>query len=215
MKICLGIISYLPDDPGLRDIRISRLENLLIQCDNWFQLPIIIVAQNWKDDINLETKNSKIILYKYSDKLGITKARETLREKFISSEFDRMISIDDDMVLSSHENVRKYINAILGPEDFFFVDKWILNFSCISKFGAKSIPFDTNVNPEEGTGFEDWLYFRKCKRYLRSKRLIIPVGKGVRADYLNDKYSTWDDLDVNKKNINNSKTNDILKQLKI
>ena len=126
-----------------------------------------------------------------------------------------MISIDDDMVLSSCENVREYINAILGPEDFCFVDKWILNFSCISKFGARAIAFDTNVNPEEGTGFEDWLYFRKCKSYLKNKRLTIPVGKGIRSDYLNDKYSTWDDLDENKKNINTSKTNDIIKQLKI
>ena len=77
------MISYLPDNPELREIRITRLKSLITQCDNWFQLPIIIVAQNWKEDVNLGIKNSKIFLYSYTNKLGITKARESLREKFI------------------------------------------------------------------------------------------------------------------------------------
>ena len=46
MKICIGIISYLPDDPKIRAARKEKLKNLIIKCNEIFNLPIIMVAQN-------------------------------------------------------------------------------------------------------------------------------------------------------------------------
>ena len=43
----IGIISWLPND-DTRIIRQKRLEELLVKCDNLFNLPIIIIAQNWE-----------------------------------------------------------------------------------------------------------------------------------------------------------------------
>ena len=49
MKICIGIISYLPDDKELRSIRIDRLNKTILDCNRLFNLPILIIAQNWND----------------------------------------------------------------------------------------------------------------------------------------------------------------------
>ena len=46
MNICIGIISYLPDDQEIRKHRAEQLNKLLGQCDTMFKLPIIIIAQN-------------------------------------------------------------------------------------------------------------------------------------------------------------------------
>ncbi|MBQ6628015.1 MAG: hypothetical protein IJH65_04285 [Methanobrevibacter sp.] len=46
MNICVGIISYLPDDPEVRQKRLNKLNTLVTKCDELFKLPIIIIAQN-------------------------------------------------------------------------------------------------------------------------------------------------------------------------
>lgn len=43
---CVGIVSYLPDEPKLRQIRQKKLISLLDQVNKLFDLPVIIVAQN-------------------------------------------------------------------------------------------------------------------------------------------------------------------------
>ena len=90
----IGIISWLPND-DTRSIRQKRLEELLVKCDLLFNLPIIIIAQNWDKSIKI-TENCVIFNF---DKLGITEARKRLREKFIESEFDYLIMLDDDSEL--------------------------------------------------------------------------------------------------------------------
>jgi len=52
--------------------------------------------------------------------LGITNARLTLVEKFKKSPYDRIIFMDDDMVLNSEFEVRKYLNS-LGNKSFYYV----------------------------------------------------------------------------------------------
>lgn len=46
MKIVLGIISYLPDEPEIRKERLKRVLYLLEQCSRLWQLPIMLIAQN-------------------------------------------------------------------------------------------------------------------------------------------------------------------------
>ena len=85
---CIGIISYFPND--LREKRRERLRALLVQLNNYFKMPIIIIAQNWiQDDLKIfeGLTNQKIYVYTYP-KLGITNARIILRDKFLESDFD-------------------------------------------------------------------------------------------------------------------------------
>jgi hypothetical protein len=46
MKICVGIISYLPDGESIRFQRFKKLVNLLSRIDKVFKLPVLIIAQN-------------------------------------------------------------------------------------------------------------------------------------------------------------------------
>ena len=46
MKICVGIISYLPDKEDIRQRRFEKLKKLINDLDYFFDLPILIVAQN-------------------------------------------------------------------------------------------------------------------------------------------------------------------------
>ena len=121
MNICIGIISYLPDEQNLRNERLNRLTNLLKQCDEFFKLPILLVAQNFKNDFNFMPINSKLYVYNYKNKLGITGARINLRKYFLLSSFDNIILLDDDMKLTSEDNARKYLREIDGKYDFYYI----------------------------------------------------------------------------------------------
>ena len=79
MKICVGIPSYMPDEASARKGRQERLIHLLKQIEDLSnELDIILICQNWKDFKLPEFKN-KIISFQY-EKLGILKARKTLRQ---------------------------------------------------------------------------------------------------------------------------------------
>ena len=46
MNICIGIISYLPDESKAREVRRTRALHLVDQCKRLYNLPVIFVAQN-------------------------------------------------------------------------------------------------------------------------------------------------------------------------
>lgn len=46
MKVCIGIVSYLPEDEQVRAVRVKRLNHLLDQCKRLYGLPVLIIAQN-------------------------------------------------------------------------------------------------------------------------------------------------------------------------
>jgi len=62
---------------------------------------VIIIAQNWGDTMPTQI-DSVVTLHKYKSKLGITGARRALRNAFLSSEYDYMIMLDDDIVLTGN-----------------------------------------------------------------------------------------------------------------
>jgi len=189
MNICIGIISYLPDSEDLRKERQKRVINLINQIDKHFNLPIILIAQNYKD-FNINSKN--IIRYNY-DKLGITGARRELRIKFLESEYDYVIMLDDDMELSDNQqDYDIYINNILKyKKEYYYVRNFLNNFSVMSKEGFKKLDYDPEICVENGTGFEDWIFSVICTRTLNSMRLTTNLPKYERKHFLNDKYSTW------------------------
>jgi len=202
ISICIGIISYLPDDEEIRKVRIERLEKLLNQCDRHFKLPVIIVAQNWKDYLPPQT--GKKVVYLFKEKLGITKARIELRDKFLDSTYRYLLMLDDDMAMSENQfDYDHYIRTILEYNmDYYYVDNFLNNFSCISRNGFLKVNYDESVDAEKGTGFEDWIFNETCKKKLRCYKIKTNLPAGNRRTFLDDKYSTWDpsNKELNAKN---------------
>ena len=99
VNACVGIISYFSDDEEIRNKRLAKLNILIQDIDRIFNVPIIIIAQNWKNiTIKPKTIDAPIYIYTY-DKLGITGARKELKRRFLESQFDYLIMLDDDSML--------------------------------------------------------------------------------------------------------------------
>ena len=192
----IGIISWLPND-DTRSIRQKRLEELLVKCDLLFNLPIIIIAQNWNKSIKI-TKNCVIFNF---DKLGITGARKKLREKFIESEFDYLIMLDDDSELvGTRDGAQRYLKQIEEHEDSFGIFKGtLLKLFAISKTIISKVDYE-DIIVEKGEGFEDMLFVEKCKKMFPNSLFIFTRGEiDDISNSGNDRYSTWYRNQYNKK----------------
>lgn len=211
MKICVGIISYFPDDER-RKVRINRFRSLISQLNNHFKLPVIIVAQNWKD---FRVEEGNIAVFSY-DKLGITRARSTLRKHFINSTYDYMIMLDDDMELSDNQvDYDLYLRAIeSNKKEYYYVRNYLNNFSCISKQGIQKVDYDLSIDPEQGTGFEDWIFHTKCKKILDSMELDTALPAHDRTYFLNDQFSTWNTGNEKLSKSNNAVSLGIIRKLR-
>lgn len=156
MKICIGIVSYFPDNLVLRAGRIRRLKELLLKLDQLFKsFPIIIIAQDWKNEI---VAKDNYLIYNYN-KLGILAARRTLRAKFLASDFDYMIMLDDDAMIQCSD-ASEYIHEITTHPDqvgIFRHQRCPLMLLAISKFIYSQIDMPQIV-AENGEGFEDDLF---------------------------------------------------------
>ena len=163
----IGIISWFPDSEPVRTERQNALKRLVDQLAKIFpDIPLMIIAQNWKD-FKLETKQTKY-LYLYN-KLGILQARKALRKHFLESKNDYLIMFDDDAVLQvdDPEAPAKYLAAIdKNPFGFCFIadpenpqeyKASQLNLCAISKYIMTAEDFP-NVDPQKHQGFEDLVY---------------------------------------------------------
>ena len=207
MKFCIGIVSYLPD--RIRNYRIKLLNNLLNSCSNIFPwIDIIIIAQNYRDFI--PTSNNRIILLNYKDKLGIHGARKALREYFINSDYDYLITLDDDSKLSgTKEDGDKYLSLLEDNPDKFGIMNWDrgqLILFAISRSLYTKIEYPKETC-ESGEIFEDIYISNICKylcpNYINLKDSGISIG-------WDNETSTW--WDRNKYNIRkmNSRTNEVI-----
>jgi len=170
-KPCFGIVSYFPWGQPERKERQDRLDRLVGQLSSlWPDVPIIIIAQQWKFyNLNGKCKN-KVFRYDFG-KLGIMGARNKLREKFLESDFDYLIMFDDDAILqcdTKDANVA-YMNELdKHPNGFCFIDgngssKYTkyndsqLNLCAISRYIYEREPLP-NVDPQKSEGFEDRIW---------------------------------------------------------
>lgn len=184
----IGIISWLPSDET-RGIRKERLEQLLIQCDKLFNLPIMIIAQNWDNTVKT-TANCVVFSY---DKLGITGARKKLREKFLESNYDYLIMLDDDcMLVGTKVDATKYLEQIDKNNKSFGIFKGtLLKLFAIPKFIMEKVDYN-DINAENGEGFEDMVFVEICKRMFPYNFFFFNrYGLDDRSDSANDKFSTW------------------------
>lgn len=202
MTKCIGIISYFPDN-NTRKIRLEKLNRLITKCDELFNLPIIIIAQNWKDDELSSHINSDIVIYSYSKPLTITGARRELRRRFLELGYDYLIMLDDDISLSGTKPAAdRYLKQIdEHPKMFGTFKQLTLQLFAISKevFAVIDYPDGT---PENADFFEDmWLIMALKKLYPDKFFSFVKGGLDPAGNAANDENSTWYHKQFNKHSI--------------
>jgi hypothetical protein len=184
----IGIISWLPNNET-RKIRQERLEKLLEKCDELFNLPILIIAQNW--DTTVKT-TANCVVYSF-EKLGITGARKKLREKFLESNYEYLIMLDDDcQLLGTELDANKYLEQIDNKNGYIGIFKGtLLKLFAIPKYLMQQVNYD-NIEAENGEGFEDMVFVETCKKRFPDKYFIfVRHGLSENSDSGNDRFSTW------------------------
>lgn len=168
-KICFGIPSYLPDDLEARSKRSLKINNLFQQLnDLWPEIDILVIAQNWQQFKPIKTRNNQLI--KTYAKLGILRARKTLREEFLKLDYDYIIMLDDDIQIecTTPTTHLDFINEINRHKDgFCFIPgqnnpyhPYIgaqLNLCAISRFIYEQEPM-VDIDPQKNEGYEDTIY---------------------------------------------------------
>lgn len=185
MNPCIGIVSYLPNNE-FREVRFNNCKKLISQLNSIFNIPIIIIEQNYCD-LTLNTDN--LIEYKFNEKLGIAKARRTLRQKFLESDFDYIILFnDDDFVEGTYEEGQDFIKKLYQHPNTFFAQKNSLFCGmCISRrlFEVVDIP---NLEAEKNEGYEDNAFFTIINRVCWISKKIIETNLKFTHSF---SYSTW------------------------
>lgn len=158
MKICIGIVSYIPSSNS--NDRKNSIQKLVNQINTIFDgIPIMFITQNWKD-FNIHSKN-KVIRYDYDKPLGITPARIELRRRFLESEYDYLIMLDDDSDLVGSGT--DYIREIkLHPDGFGWFSNHLLKLFAISKYVYSNVEMP-NISAEKVEGFEDKIFISMCR----------------------------------------------------
>lgn len=181
-KFCIGIVSYFPDDEILRNERQGYCFDLINKCQEVFKdVPIIVIAQNWQG-----RKIEGATIYEY-DKLGIYKARNELKKIFLASEYDNLIMLDDDAILTGDEiDGRLYMKEVSNnPNKIGYFQGKFLKLCCIPKEVYKNIPdFTEETYNDEKTVYE---YAKANGMYIFSYPYTINRNKIINRNAS----STW------------------------
>ena len=201
MNKVIGIISYLPNDARIRKVREQRLDKLLNQCKTLFNLPVLIIAQNWKDT---KFDYDNLIIYYHDNPLGIIPARKELREIFLNSEYDYLIMLDDDceLVNATKESIEDYLKQIdEHPNMYGKFSGTNLKLFAISKYVYSKVDYPEEIDPTDGGIFED-IYIVSLLDKIQSNNSFIfkrNSGLGDISNSSRDQYSTWYTGQFNKK----------------
>lgn len=201
MNILIGIISYFPNNVEVREIRKHKLISLINKCNDLFNLPVLIIAQNWAESDMTDIGSLKnVMLIQFAGQLGITQARRELRLAFLASfrwhnpGFDYLIMLDDDCeLLGTKAGADNYIRQIEEHPGMVGLFKdTLLKLFAISKDIFKEFDFDDG-EPTQGEIFEDKLFVNKLKVKCPDKifKFIRHYELDERSDSAWDKNSTW------------------------
>ena len=201
MNKVIGIISYLPSDQRVRKVRIQRLSKLLEQCKNLFDLPVLIIAQNWKDTtFNFDN----ITVYHHDNPLGIIPARKELREIFLNSEYDYLIMLDDDCELfkATPDSIADYLRQIdKHPNMYGKFSGTNLKLFAISKYVYSKVDYPEVIDPTDGGIFEDIYLVSLLDKTQKNNCFVFNRRSGLQdiSNSSRDKFSTWYTGQFNKK----------------
>lgn len=186
MNLLIGIVSYLPNDETIRKERSTLIKNLVSKCKTCFpNTPIYIIAQNWKD---FTVENATIFSF---DMLGIFGARQKLKEKFIASQYDHLLMLDDDCKLTMDDiDVKLYLQELNEHKDKIcaFVNK-SLKMCCIPKSIYSKMPSYLNsyvgsYNADELLIFNDMSKIHIMKYPYRQKAVDILNPDAISTSYI-------------------------------
>ena len=210
LKKCFGIPSWLPEKEPDRSLRIERVNRLFSQLSElWPDIDILVIAQNWKNFVPVETKNKQIIK-KYPE-LGILGARKKLREEFLALDYDYIIMFDDDAIIKCDNDKAsaEYMAEIdKHPNGFCFImpsgglragvpkyHPYIgaqLNLCAISRFIYEQEPM-VDIDPQKKEGYEDSIY--ACLLHHKWEKYEFLAPKTIRPiQFMNPNEkapSTW------------------------
>lgn len=179
IKKVFGVISYFPDNDSdyhieTRRERSRRFRELLFKLEElWPDVDIMIIAQNWQD-FELPNIKNTIIAYHYG-KLGILGARRELRKRFLASDYDYLIMLDDDGMIET-EDPSVYMNEIDKHPDGIGVIRHVncpLMLLAISKAIYSHIDMP-DIDAEKGQGFEDDVFVASCFAKFPDKAFDFP-----------------------------------------
>ena len=177
-----GIISYFPDNDSeyhieTRRERSRRFRELLFKLEElWPDVDIMIIAQNWQD-FQLPNIKNKITTYHYG-KLGILGARKELRKRFLVSDYEYLIMLDDDFIIEANDPSAYMEEIDKHPNGFGALKRYPpspLPFFAISKTIYSQIDMP-DVDPEKGQGFEDDIFTANCFARFPDDGFIFPEG---------------------------------------
>lgn len=204
IKKCFGIISWFPDDVKARAQRIARFEQLLKQLNcYWPTTPIMIIAQNW-GNYTTPIINNPLIIH-HAGKLGITGARKELRKKFLESDFQFLITLDDDTIIKINSQKDAYDIMLTvdsnrngfsfrrGPDTIpgTIYGPGHLIFAFISRKILEELDFP-DISAADEEGYEDCIYAHLC--YYVHPELEFDYPKGIKIDFFEIQRgipSTW------------------------
>lgn len=176
-----GIISYFPnnDSPAhieTRRERSRRFKELLAKLDElWPDTDILVIAQNWQD-FELPNIKNKIVTFHY-DKLGILGARKELRKRFLESDYDYLIMLDDDGRILNADPALYMQTIDEHPKGIGVIRhrSCPLMFLAISKYIYEQIDMP-DIDPEKGEGFEDDVFVAQCFARFPDNAYDFPDG---------------------------------------
>ena len=117
MSICIGVISYLPDDIK----RTKRLQASRTQIEWLHKLfndeKIVVIAQNYNDNEYLDDPLIEYI--KYDKGIGAGNARNVILKNFYNSDKDWLFICDDDTILDNKYSYQNFIYDIVNNPDKF------------------------------------------------------------------------------------------------
>ena len=121
MSICIGVISYLPDDSK----RTKRLQASRTQIEWLHKLfnneKILVIAQNYNDTDYLDDPLVEYI--KYDKGIGAGNARNVILKNFYSSDKDWLFICDDDTILDNKYSYQNFIyDMVNNPDKFDGID---------------------------------------------------------------------------------------------
>ena len=203
MKVVFGIISYLPDKEPDRSLREERLNRLFKNVKNVFgPVDYLIVAQNWGDYQLPPFVRAKV--FRHEGGLGILKARNELRKRFLEDGAQWLVMMDDDCIIEEDgpeagRSFLRMLKAKCGDGFCFRKDEKgeycpsQLNLCAVSRGLYEKEPL-LQVDPERNQGFEELIW---CN-YLHYKYPELEFDvRGLRCTHFknpNEKApSTWAD----------------------
>lgn len=199
MNNAIGIISYFPDDKSKRANRKRTLRNLIEKCREIFDLPILLIAQNYSEVELSIFRNYDCEIYTFP-KLGILQARHELQQIFIRSNYDNLIMLDDDCVIKgSKKDGKDYLTQLNNHIDSYglFSNNFLKLFT-ISKQIYSNFDWPLDKYVERGDLFEDVYLTMWLAKHCPEKRFRYTTTLQELSNSQNDKDSTWVNNTLNK-----------------